>query len=151
MATPILFWYWWILALILLGLELTISGFFCLWLALAAFFTGCWVFILPIVSAEIQVLVFSIISIFSVGLWRFYIKRHPLNLVSDQPLLNKRGAQYIGRTFTLIEAITNGQGKIKVDDTLWKVQGQDAPINTKVRVTAIRGTVFEVEQLESPQ
>lgn len=140
------FWYWWVLALFLLGIELLVTGFFFLWIAVSGFFTGCWVLVIPTVSFNIQLLIFSILSITSITAWRLYAKKYPLK--TDQPLLNKRGAQYIGRIFTLIEPIQNGQGKIKVDDSIWKVYGEDCPINSKVKVIAIRGTVFDVETID---
>jgi membrane protein implicated in regulation of membrane protease activity len=62
-------------------------------------------------------------------------------------LLNKRGQQYIGRTFNLYEAIENGQGKIKVDDSIWKVHGEDCPLGSKVRIISARGTVFDIEKI----
>ena len=71
---------------------------------------------------------------------------HPIT--SDHPLLNKRGVQYLGRVFSLYEPIKNGQGKIKVDDSIWKVHGEDCDINTQVKVIAVRGTVFEVEKVD---
>jgi inner membrane protein len=33
-----------------------------------------------------------------------------------------------------------------VDDTLWKVHGEDCDIHTKVKVIAIKGMVLEVEK-----
>ena len=63
-------------------------------------------------------------------------------------MLNKRGDQYIGRVFSLYKAIENGEGKIKVDDSIWKVHGQDCDINAKVKVIAIHGTVFDVVRIE---
>ena len=55
---------------------------------------------------------------------------------SDQPHLNRRGEQYVGRTFTLQEAIVNGNGKIRVDDLMiWKIYGQGSPTGTQVTVT----------------
>ena len=54
----------------------------------------------------------------------------------------------MGRVFSLYEPIKNGQGKIKVDDSIWKVQGADCDITTRVKVIAVRGTVFEVEKVE---
>ncbi|MBE9541419.1 MAG: NfeD family protein, partial [Proteobacteria bacterium] len=64
---------------------------------------------------------------------------------TDHPLLNKRGAQYIGRVFSLIEPIENGRGKIRVDDSIWTVQGEDCPVDTKVEVTSVDGTLFVVK------
>jgi membrane protein implicated in regulation of membrane protease activity len=62
-------------------------------------------------------------------------------------LLNKRGAQYIGRTFSLIDPIENGRGKIKVDDSIWTVLGEDCSLGSKVKVTSVKGALFEVEQV----
>jgi len=140
------FWYWWVVALILLVVEILAPGFFFLWMAISGFITGAVVLLMPAISMNMQVLFFSILSVVTIIVWKFYGKQHPIE--SDQPLLNKRGAQYIGRVFNLTKAIKNGQGQIKVDDTLWKVRGEDCEIDTKVRVTAIRGTVFDVEKVE---
>jgi membrane protein implicated in regulation of membrane protease activity len=140
------FWHWWVLALILLVVEILVPGFFFVWLAIAGFITGCVLWLLPSISMDVQLAVFSVLSVLAIVAWQFYARKYPI--VSDQPLLNRRGAQYIGRVFNLYEPIVNGQGKIKVDDSIWKVHGEDCDINTKVKVTAIRGTVFDVEKVE---
>ena len=140
------FWYWWVLALILLVVEILAPGFFFLWMAISGFVTGALVLLIPVASMNIQVLVFSVLSVVNIIVWKFYSKKHPIE--SDHPLLNKRGVQYIGRVFNLHEPIKNGQGKIKVDDSIWKVHGEDCDINSRVKVIAIRGTVFEVERLD---
>jgi membrane protein implicated in regulation of membrane protease activity len=56
---------------------------------------------------------------------------------SDQPLLNQRGEQLIGRTATLSEPIINGFGRIKLGDTLWRVKGPDLPAGTQVKVVSV--------------
>ena len=56
--------------------------------------------------------------------------------------------QYIGRVFTLEEAIINGRGKVRVDDTLWRVEGADLPLGHKVKVVSVDGVVFKVEGVE---
>lgn len=138
------FWYWWVLAFVFLILEMLTPGFFFMWLAVSGLITGLIVWLIPVLSLNIQVFIFSVFSVLAVTVWRFYGKK--FSVETDQPLLNKRGAQYIGRVFSLHEPIENGQGKIKVDDSIWKVHGEDCDINIKVRVTAIRGTVFDVEK-----
>ena len=140
------FWYWWALAFVLLIFEMLTPGFFFMWLAVSGFITGLLVWLMPELSVNMQVLVFSVFSVLAITAWRFYGSKFPLE--TDQPLLNKRGAQYIGRVFTLYAPIENGQGKIKVDDTIWKVHGEDCDIHTKVKVTGIRGTVFDVERVD---
>jgi membrane protein implicated in regulation of membrane protease activity len=144
-ALEIVFWYWWVLALGFLGLEMLVTGFFFLWLAVSAFVTGSLLLVIPVMSFDVQLLLFSLMAIVSVMVWRRYVSAKAQT--SDHPLLNRRGAQYLGRTFNLVEAIENGQGKIKVDDSLWKVNGPDCPVGTKVKIIAINGTVFDVEEV----
>lgn len=142
----IVFWHWWVAALVLLVIELLVPGFFFLWMAAAGFVTGCLLWLMPFISVDAQLGLFSALSVLAVVAWQYYAKKHPM--VSDQPLLNRRGAQYIGRVFSLYEPIVNGQGKIRVDDSIWKVHGEDCDLNTKVKIVAIRGTVFDVEKVE---
>lgn len=142
----IVFWYWWVVAVGFLAIELLAPGFFFLWLAVSAFVVGSVLLMIPSASFEIQLLLFSVLAVTSILVWRRYVSAKAQE--SDHPLLNQRGAQYIGRTFTLVTPIENGQGKIKVGDSLWLVQGQDCPLGSKVKVMAVKGTIFEVQQCE---
>jgi membrane protein implicated in regulation of membrane protease activity len=142
----LVFWYWWVLAIVCLVIELLIPAFFFLWMSVSALITGIIVWLIPSLSMEIQVLIFSVLSIISIAAWRIYGKK--ITIATDQPLLNRRGSQYVGRTFNLHEPIVNGQGKIKVDDTIWKVYGEDCDIHSKVKVLASRGTVFDVKKVD---
>ena len=145
-ALAVVFWYWWVLAIIFLVIELLAPAFFFLWMSVSALVTGIIVWLIPSTSTDIQILIFSILSIISIVVWRIYGKK--ITIATDQPLLNRRGSQYVGRTFNLHEAIQNGQGKIKVDDTIWKVYGEDCDIHSKVKVIASRGTVFDVKKVD---
>ncbi len=135
-------WHWLALALVLLAIELMAPASFFLWLGLAAAATGILLFFIPM-SWEIQWVAFSVFSVLSIVGWINYRKRQPVT--SDQPQLNRRGEQYVGRSFTLAEAIVNGVGKVNVDDTSWRVAGPDMPVGKKVTVTGIDGVVFQVE------
>jgi inner membrane protein len=73
---------------------------------------------------------------------------HPGLSISDQPDLNRRGAQLIGRIVDVAEAIVGGRGKVKVGDTLWTVEGPDTHAGTPVRVASSDGTVLRVEAVE---
>jgi inner membrane protein len=64
---------------------------------------------------------------------------------SDQPLLNQRAASLIGRTAIVSEAITNGRGRIKLDDTTWTAEGPDAAQGATVRITGNDGGKLVVE------
>ncbi len=143
----IVFWHWWVLAVFLLSIEILAPGFFFLWLALAGFIVGLVLLVHESTSLEIQILLFAILSIISIFIWR----RFGINTRSetDHPLLNQKGAQYIGRVFPVSEAIENGRGKIKADGSLWIVQGEDCPIGSSVEVVAVNATIFEVKLVDS--
>ena len=144
----ILFWHWWILAGMLLILELTSPVFFFLWLGFSAAAVGFLLLVFPNIPVEAQLILFGILSVVAVLAWRkFREVRPPL---SDQPLLNQRGQQYTGRTFTLDQPIVNGVGKVQVDDSTWRVKGPELPAGTPVRVVGVDGVVFVVERAEQP-
>ena len=136
------FWHWWVLALILLALEVAAPGTFFLWLAIAAGVVGVIVLILPDLYWQVQVLLFAVLGVAAVGAWRLYAKRLPQS--SDDPTLNRRGEQYVGQVFHLTEAIVDGRGRMKVADTIWRVAGPDLPAGAKVRVVGVEGTVLRV-------
>lgn len=139
----VVFWHWWILAGLLLILELTAPAFFFLWLGIAAAAVGLILMVFPSIGIETQLVLFGIASIVAVIAWRKYRESRPLK--SDQPNLNRRGHQYIGRMFSLDHPIVNGVGKVTVDDSTWKVKGADMPAGTHVKVTGVEGVIFTVE------
>lgn len=68
---------------------------------------------------------------------------------SDQPNLNQRGAQYIGRQVCVVEDLVGGEGKIRIADTVWLARGPDCAAGAWVRVVAIDGPYLVVEPNES--
>jgi hypothetical protein len=142
----VVFWHWWVLAGVLLILELTSPVFFFLWLGFAAAAVGFILLLIPGLGLEIQLVMFGVLSVVAVVAWRRYREVHPPK--SDQPLLNQRGQQYKDRVFTLDEPIVNGVGKVEVDDSTWRVKGPDLPAGQRVRVTGVDGVVFVVESAE---
>lgn len=139
----VVFWHWWIFAGILLILELTAPAFFFLWLGIAAAAVGMILLVFPSIPVETQLVLFAITSIVSLFVWRKYRESRPQK--TDQPNLNRRGHQYIGRVLTLAEPIVNGTGKVTVDDSTWRVQGPDLAAGTAIKVTGIDGVMFKVE------
>lgn len=140
------FWHWWILAVALIIVEILLPSFFALWLAIAAALTGLILLLFPQLGWEWQMLLFAVFSIVSIIAWRRYYQKNPIK--TDEPLLNRRGEGYVGRELTLNQPIIDGIGKIRLDDSTWKVQGPDCPAGTKVRITALNNVVFTVEKLD---
>jgi membrane protein implicated in regulation of membrane protease activity len=141
-AQGLQWWHWWIAAAILAVFETFIPGAVAIWFAAAAVVMGALLLLVPI-PWQLQLILFGALGVAAIFLYRRYRGTH--DLTSDRPLLNQRAAQYVGQTFTLTEALSGGTGKIRVNDTVWLVSGPDQPEGTRVRVTAVRGSVFEVE------
>ncbi|TPL86414.1 NfeD family protein [Mesorhizobium sp. B2-3-13] len=143
-------WNWMVLGFVLLVVEVIAPGFFMLWIGIAALIVGAvslLVWDAAIWTWQVQVLLFLVLSLVSAFAGKKLMGGH--DQPSDQPLLNRRGAQMIGRMATLAEPIRDGRGRIKLGDTLWRVSGPDLPAGTQVRVTAAADTDLEltVEQV----
>jgi membrane protein implicated in regulation of membrane protease activity len=138
------FWHWWVAAIGLIVVEALVPGAIFLWLGISAAVVGAILLAAPELSWEYQLLIFAVLSVGSVIGWRAYHKRHPTK--TDLPNLNRRGEQYVDRLITLDEPIVNRVGKIRLDDTSWKVTGQDLPAGARVRVVGVDGVVLQVEE-----
>ena len=137
------FWHWWVAAVIFLIIEILAPGVAFLWLAVSAGVTGILVLIFPSMVWQIQFMIWGILSVGTVTASKFVLKRNPIE--TDDTTLNRRGSQYIGRKFTLEEPIVNGQGKLRVDDTIWKVEAdEDLPAGCTVQVESIEVTTLKV-------
>ncbi|GMU44521.1 MAG: NfeD family protein [Xanthomonadales bacterium] len=136
---------WIIAGLVLLLLEVFAPGAFLLWFGLAALVVGAAVWIVPVLPWQVQIVAFALLStgaLLGFRAWRS--KRGPAPV--DQPLLNKRTEQLVGRSFDLDEPIVNGRGKVKIGDALWTVVGEDLPVGTRIRVTGTREQMLVVER-----
>ncbi len=140
------YWHWFVLAGILLILETMIPGSYLIWLGVGAAVAGVTAYLSLTASWQAQLVVFGVVSVASVYFWRRYQARYPE--VDTHPHLNQRGRQYIGRRFSLNEPIVNGVGKIRVDDSIWKVSGEDLPAGTRVEVTDVDGTILHVRRVD---
>jgi membrane protein implicated in regulation of membrane protease activity len=137
-------WSWVIVGLLLMGLELVLPGAFLLWLGLAAVLTGIidWMFGL---SWQAALLVFAVLSVAAVVVGRA-VTRDRDDDQSDQPRLNRRGQTLVGRVFTLDSPIEHGSGRIRVDDSSWRIVGPDVPAGATIRVVRVDGATLVVEE-----
>ena len=137
---------WWLLALVLIGAELVVPGFFMLWIGIAAAVMGVILALLPEISFVAQAALFALLALVSCFVyWRFV--RRALNEPSDQPRLNRRAEQHIGRRYVLETAIVNGQGKARVGDSLWLVEGPESPVGATIEVVGVDGATLRVQRV----
>lgn len=136
--------FWFGFSVVLITFEVLLgANFFLLWIGIVSASVGVWVWALPSILWQYQLLLFALASLISISLWWYYIKKHPAK--SDSSTLNRRAEQYVGRTFSLSEAIVNGRGKIRVDDSSWQVEGADLPLGTHVEVIGVDGVILKVK------
>jgi membrane protein implicated in regulation of membrane protease activity len=145
-GTEIVFWHWWAFAALLMVVELLAPGIFFLWIAEAAFVTGAVLWVIPGLRWEWQLVWFSLLSVLSIAIARRLIRRHPI--VGDHPWLNQRASQYIGRVFVLDQPIANGEGKLRIDDSTWRIVGADTPAGGRVSVIGAEGVKLRVAAIE---
>jgi membrane protein implicated in regulation of membrane protease activity len=139
-------WSWWLLGLVLLAAELILPGFFLVWIGLAGIIVGAlsllfwesafWVW-------QVQWLVFAAAAVIVTLIGRRYLYNN--NQVTDEPFLNQRSASLVGRTATLEQPISEGRGRIRLNDTYWTVNGPDLPVGTRVKIVASNGRDLTVE------
>jgi membrane protein implicated in regulation of membrane protease activity len=139
-------WSWMVLGGILLAAEIVVPGFFLLWIGIAAVLTGALSLQLWDWSPwtwQLQVLAFLFLSLCSAFAGKKILGAGAEPL-TDEPLLNRRAEQLVGRTATLIEPLAQGVGRISIGDTVWRVKGPDLPSGTRVRVVSAHGVELEV-------
>jgi hypothetical protein len=140
-------WHWWAAGVVLVILEVFVSGAILLWVGIAAAVVGLVVLFVPALDWQYQFLIFGLLSVASIVVSRRYLMRHPIE--TDRPELNRRGQQYVGRSFTLAEPIENGRGRLHVDDTMWKIGGPDLAAGSQVRVVGVDGVILKVEAAQT--
>ena len=138
-------WGWWALGLVLLAAEVVAPGMFLVWIGIAAILTGAVSLLLWEASFwvwQVQLVFFALLAVVAVFVGRRLLAGSD---ASAEPLLNQRGARLIGRTAVLEKPITEGRGRIRLDDTTWTVSGPDLPAGARVKVTGSSGGRLTVE------
>ena len=132
-------WAW-----IILGVALSASSFwrrasFFIWLGLAAIATGLLDAAFDL-SWQLAALVFAVLAVAAVVLGRSLTR--PQDAARHQAAsLNRRGEALVGRVFTLEAPIVDGAGRIRVDDSSWRVTGPSGR-RRQVRVVRVEGTTL---------
>lgn len=139
-------WHWLILGVVLLILEIMGASGFLVGLALASLTLAGLVAVGLIESWQFQLLAFAVLGmLLTVLYWKVFRR---FNSRSDDPRLNDRAAQMIGRRLTLDSDIDNGQGRVQIGDTFWKVSADQAlTAGTPVEVYDSVGMVLKIRAI----
>lgn len=133
------YWHWLVFGLILIIIELFAWSTFFLWIGISAIMVGILSKLFPSLSWQIQLLLFSGLSIVSIFLAKKYF---PVKTIDNE--LNVRAKRHIGNSYTVVSNDEHGT-KIKVGDSLWLAKGCDMHIGQKVKVIGVDSVTLIVE------
>ncbi|HIF88406.1 MAG TPA: NfeD family protein [Candidatus Thioglobus sp.] len=133
------YWHWLVFGLALIIIELFAWSTFFLWMGVSAMMTGIVSKIMPDLSWQLELLLFSVLSIVSILLAKKYF---PVKTIDNE--LNARAARHVGNSYTVVSNDENG-AKVKVGDSLWLAKGCDMQIGQQVRVIDTDSTTLIVE------
>ena len=137
---------WAAFALLLFAAEAMVPGAFMLWMGIAASVVFLGVLIVPGMSILAQAVAFIALSFISIQVYRTYFRGR--ETPSDQPALNRRTEQLVGRVVPLERAIERGAGRVQIADAYWQVSGPDLPAGADVRIVGAEGMTLRVEAVE---
>ena len=102
------FWYWLVLAAVFAVIEVAVPAMVCIWLAAAALGVAAIAWLASGLAWEHQALLFAVFAVASVAFGRTVVA--PARSSKGGARLNRRAESYVGRSFTLDEAIVDGRG-----------------------------------------
>ncbi len=90
-----------------------------------------------------QLALFALYAILGVLIGRrFYANRHH---ESADPLLNDRAGRLVGKVVTVVTAVDEHSGRVRVGDSEWSARGGPAAEGQRVRITGVDGNCLKVE------
>lgn len=142
------FWGWFIAGILMMTAELFIPGVFIVWIGIGALLTGVVAAFFPEISVSYQLLLFAVFSTISVfSGWFVYGKIFGGADKEKYPFLNQGAKEFIGKSYPLASAIKDGQGQVKIGDTVWPVKSDQAlKTGEMVTVHRVDGIVLYVSK-----
>jgi inner membrane protein len=135
-------WLWLIGGVVLLIAEIIAPGFFLLFIGAAAIATGAFTLLFDLGIAP-QLALFVLYSIIALMVGR----RVYANAATDSsdPLLNDRSARLVGKVVTVVAAVDEHDGRVRVGDGEWTARGGPAAQGERVRIIGVDGNCLKVE------
>lgn len=138
-------WDWLGFGLVLLALELVVTGIFLFWVGLAALTLSFILMVSPDLGWKLQLLIFGVTTVMYVLLWSYFGQSRFETKAKDTVNLNARSMNYIGQNRPLSEPITGGKGALIIDDSRWIVTGPELPAGAMVKIIAVNVGELQVE------
>jgi len=133
-------WLWLIGGVVLLIAEVIAPGFFLVFVGAAAIATGLFTILFGLGFAP-QLALFALYALLAVAVGRRFYRRHQ----SSDPLLNDRAGRLLGKTVTVVAAVDDHNGRVRVGDSEWSARGGPAQPGERVRIVGVEGNCLKVE------
>lgn len=135
-------WLWMIGGILLLIAEVIAPGFFLVFIGAAALATGAFTLLFDL-GIPAQMTLFALYAVVAVMIGRRVYANAPTD--SSDPFLNDRSARLVGRSVTVIEAVDEHSGRVRVGDSEWSARGGPGRAGERVRITGVDGNCLLVE------
>ncbi|MCL6682809.1 NfeD family protein [Sphingomonas alba] len=136
-------WLWAIAGVLLLIAEVIAPGFFLVFIGAAAIATGLFTVLFDLGIAPQIGLFIIYAALFVLVFKRWYGQSDG---PAADPLLNDRAARLVGRSVTVVEAVDEHGGRVRVGDGEWSARGGPAAPGDRVRVASVEGNCLIVER-----
>jgi membrane protein implicated in regulation of membrane protease activity len=135
-------WLWAIGGLILLIAEIVAPGFFLVFLGVAAIATGLFTLLFDLGLGP-QLALFVVYTALAVMIGKRWYGEPDTH---DQSIkLNEPGKRLIGKSVTVVEAVDDHGGRVRVGDSEWSARGGPAATGERVTITGFEGNCLTVE------
>lgn len=136
-------WAWAVAAVVIAFLELPVPGSYLIWIACAAGLTALAGFVIGwSLSAQLTFFVVACIGTCIAG---YFVYRQLDQRGKETEPVNRRDIDLVGASATATEAFANGQGRVRLGDSLWLAEcAEDLAAGTPVVVRAVKGTTLIV-------
>jgi inner membrane protein len=137
-------WLWLIGGVVLLIAEVIAPGFFLVFIGAAAIATGVFTELFDLGAAP-QFALFALYAVIAVMAGRRFYANRP----SNNPLLNDPAARLVGKVVTVVAAVDEHVGRVRVGDGEWSARGGPAAVGERVRITGVDGNCLNVEPVRT--
>ena len=135
-------WLWLIGGVVLLIAEVIAPGFFLVFIGAAAIAAGLFTVLFDL-GLGAQLALFALYAVLAVLIGRrFYANAASVN---SNLLLNDPARRLVGKVVTVVAAVDEHNGRVRVGDSEWSARGGPAAIGERVRITGVDGNCLEVE------
>lgn len=135
-------WAWLIGGTVLLIAEVIAPGFFLIFIGAAAIATGLFTILFDLGAAP-QLALFALYALLAVMVGRRFYAGHADE--SSDPMLNDRAGRLVGTVVTVVAAVDDHNGRVRVGDGEWSARGGPAAAGEMVIITGVEGNCLKVE------